>query len=103
MTPILCLGMSALDAIYSVAEIPAHPTKLLATAYAESGGGMAANASVAVARLGGAAHYWGRVGDDALGTRILDDLRREGVDVSGVRRIAGCVSPSAAIARAIIE
>jgi sulfofructose kinase len=97
MARILCLGMSALDAIYRVPAIPTHPTKVLATAFLECGGGMAANASVAVARLGGNAHYWGRVGDDDLGTRILNELRAEGVDVSGARRIPGCVSPSAAI------
>ena len=58
---------------------------------------MAANASVAVARLGGEAHYWGRLGDDLLGTRILAQLAAEGVDVGGVRRIPGRTSPSAAI------
>jgi sulfofructose kinase len=97
MSRILCLGMSALDAIYRVPAIPATPTKVLATGYIESGGGMAANASVAVARLGGHASYWGRVGADPLGVRILDQLSVEGVDVAGVRRVAGCVSPSAAI------
>ena len=71
MARILCLGMSALDAIYRVPAIPATPTKVLATGYTECGGGMAANASVAVARLGGQAHYWGRVGSDELGDRIL--------------------------------
>jgi sulfofructose kinase len=97
MTRILCLGMSALDAIYRVPVIPATPTKVLATSFTECGGGMAANASVAVARLGGDVAYWGRVGDDQIGERILAELRAEGVDVSGVRRIPGCVSPSAAI------
>jgi sulfofructose kinase len=97
MTRILCLGMSAFDAIYRVPAIPSAPTKVLATAYAESGGGMAANASVAAARLGGEVHYWGRVGDDALGERILAQLAAEGVDVGAVRRISGCASPSAAI------
>jgi len=97
MTRILCLGMSALDAIYRVPAIPATPTKVLATGFIESGGGMAANASVGVARLGGQAHYWGRVGDDSLGDRIVADLAREGVDVSAVRRLPNCVSPSAAI------
>jgi len=89
--------MSALDAIYRVPTIPATPTKVLATGFTECGGGMAANASVAVARLGGYASYWGRLGDDDLGTRILEQLATEGVDVSVVRRITGCVSPSAAI------
>ena len=97
MARILCLGMSALDAIYRVPAIPSIPTKVVATGFAERGGGMAASASVAVARLGGESHYWGRVGDDALGERILAELRHEGVAVDAVRRIPDCVSPSAAI------
>ena len=97
MPRILLLGMSALDAIYRVPAIPAKPTKVLASSFTECGGGMAANASVAVARLGGTAHYWGRLGDDAMGDRILADLVREGVDVDAVRRVPGCASPSAAI------
>jgi sulfofructose kinase len=97
MSRILCLGMSALDAIYRVRAIPARPTKVLATGFTECGGGMAANASVAAARLGGQVAYWGRVGTDELGARILRQLADEGVDVSTVRRIPGCVSPSAAI------
>ena len=97
MPRILLLGMSALDAIYRVPAIPAKPTKVLASSFTECGGGMAANASVAVARLGGTAHYWGRLGDDAMGDRILADLVREGIDVDAVRRVPGCASPSAAI------
>ncbi|MEP7330032.1 MAG: sugar kinase [Betaproteobacteria bacterium] len=97
MRHVLCLGMSALDAIYQLPTIPTAPTKVLATGFTECGGGMAANASVAVARLSGAASYWGRVGDDALGTRICAELEAEGVDVSHVRRVPDCVSPSAAI------
>ncbi len=98
---VLCLGMSALDTIYQVPAIPSAPTKILATGYTECGGGMAANASVAVARLSGGAAYWGRVGDDALGTRICAELAAEGVDVSHVRRVPDCVSPSAAILVAV--
>jgi len=89
--------MSALDAIYRVPAIPSTPTKVLASGFTECGGGMAANASVAVARLGGDARYWGRVGADALGDRILAELAGDGVNVDAVRRIAGCISPSAAI------
>ena len=70
MRRVLCLGMSALDENYQLPVIPTVPTKVLATGFTECGGGMAANASVAVARLAGAAAYWGRVGDDALGTRL---------------------------------
>jgi len=89
---ILCVGMSALDAIYRVPAIPIAPVKILATGFSESGGGMASNAGVGVARLGGAAEYWGRLGTDALGDRMLAALTAEGVRVGGVRLIPGSVS-----------
>jgi len=86
-----------MDFIYRVSAIPVQPVKVFATGYGECGGGMAANACVALARLGGEAHYWGRIGDDAVGTRILDQLADEGVNVATVRRLPGCASPTAAI------
>ena len=89
--------MSALDAIYRVPAIPSTPKKVLASGFTECGGGMAANASVAVARLGGQASYWGRLGADERGTRILRELSGEGIDVSAVRRVPGAASPADAI------
>ena len=53
---------------------------------------MAANAAVIIARLGGRASWWGRVGDDDKGERILEDLRREGVELEDVRIVPGAVS-----------
>jgi len=97
MARILCLGMSALDAIYRVPAIPSTPTKVIASGFIECGGGMAANASVAVARLGGQVSYWGRLGADDRGTRILHELSCEGVDISAVRRVPGAASPADAI------
>jgi sulfofructose kinase len=94
---LISLGMSALDCIYTLDAIPATPVKVLASEYRESGGGMGANAAVAAARIGAHAEYWGRVGDDALGQRIIDQLLAEGVDAKHVRRISNCTSPSAAI------
>jgi sulfofructose kinase len=97
MTALLCVGHSALDTIYSVPEIPTTPTKVLATACVESGGGMAANASVAATRLGAEVSYCGRLGDDDAGTRVLAQLVAEGVDVTMVRRVERCQSPTATI------
>jgi len=86
-----------MDSIYRVPSIPHEPTKVFATAYIESGGGMAANASVAAQRLGARVSYCGRVGADAIGERILHQLVREGVDVERARRVENCASPSATI------
>ncbi len=58
------------------------------------GGGMVGTAMTAVARLGGRAEIWASVGSDLVGQRIIDDLAREGVDTSQVRRIEGQTGPT---------
>jgi sulfofructose kinase len=46
------------------------------------GGGMAATAAVAIARLGGIAAFWGRGGEDGPGREMRKALSEQGVDVS---------------------
>ena len=84
---ILCVGMSTIDHVFRLKAIPREPTKVRATEYVRISGGMAANAAVAVARLGGQVEFWGPVGDDANGDDILAELAAEGVAVSGVTRV----------------
>lgn len=93
----ICLGMAAMDHIYSVPAMPGGGGKFRAEAFSACGGGMAANAAAAVARLGGRASWWGRLGDDPLGDAIIADLERSGVDCSGAVRIAGARSPSSIV------
>lgn len=47
-------------------------------------GGAESNVAIGVARLGGPAVWSGRVGDDALGRRVVRELRAEGVQVRAV-------------------
>lgn len=94
MTPsVACVGVATLDLIYGVDRLPSEDGKMHARSYRESGGGMAANAAVIVARLGGRATWCGRLGDDDLGRRILDGLARENVDASLARLYPGTPSP----------
>ncbi len=51
--------------------------------------GGAGNAAQNLAALGVKVRAVGVVGDDALGTALLDELEETGVDVSGIERIAG--------------
>jgi rfaE bifunctional protein kinase chain/domain len=51
--------------------------------------GGAANAAANLAALGVRVRTLGAVGDDALGTALLDELEGAGVDVSPVRRVRG--------------
>jgi sulfofructose kinase len=94
---VLCLGIVSWDSIYRVPRVPPPPDKVMASDCVQVGGGMSASAAVAAVRLGGRAEWWGRCGDDVTGDLILDELRREGVGIDRVRRVAGCRSPVAAI------
>jgi sulfofructose kinase len=76
---IACCGGVVLDFIFEVERIPRTPEKVPAFAFREGGGGLAATAAVSIASLGGAAEFWGRVGDDAHGLRLANLLRNRGV------------------------
>ena len=94
---IICIGHAALDRIYRIEGFPAQPTKVRALEYIEIGGGMAANAAVAIARLGGKAELWSRVGDDSAGATIRAGLRAERVDIRYVQSFEGARSSTSAI------
>lgn len=89
---VICLGLTALDATWTVEQLPATGGKTRASSYEERGGGMAATAAVAAARLGAATQFWGRAGNDAAGTAMRDELAACGVDVQHVRLFEGARS-----------
>jgi sulfofructose kinase len=94
---IIVVGHAALDRIYRIEAFPAHPTKVRALEHVEVGGGMAANAAVAIARLGGRAELWSRVGDDQAGLTIKAGLKAEKVDVRYVQAFEDARSSTSAI------
>jgi sulfofructose kinase len=89
--------MAALDRAYELPSLPQRPGKYIAQGYREVGGGMAATASVAVARLGGAAMWCGRLGRDAAGMILVGKLAALGVDTLGATLAEGARSPTASI------
>jgi len=97
MRRIICVGHSALDRVFTVEAWPQASAKVRASALAEVGGGMAANAAAAIARLGGDAAFWGPVGADSVADLMHAQLRAAGVEVSGLRRFAGLTSSASAI------
>lgn len=94
---IICVGHAALDRIYRIEAFPPEPTKVRALEHVEAGGGMAANAAVAIARLGGRAELWSRTGDDPAGAAIRAGLRAEKVDVRYLLAYEGARSSTSAI------
>jgi sulfofructose kinase len=86
---VVCLGLATLDAIATVERLPRTDERLPAADGVLAGGGVAATAAVALARLGVPVAFAGTVGDDAAGTSIRDGLASEGVAVDLLRTVAG--------------
>ncbi len=89
---LICLGLSAFDLVWVVDEPPGAGQKIRAHSFHEVGGGMAANASVAAARLGASVGFWGRAGHDRAGLAMRDALAAEGVGVDHFRCFDGASS-----------
>jgi sugar/nucleoside kinase (ribokinase family) len=89
---VLSAGIAVLDEIFRVARFPAPGTKVEASDFLAVVGGCAANAAIAVTRLGGTARLVSPIGDDEIGARILAELAGHGVDCSGVMRMRGTAS-----------
>ncbi len=98
---ILCAGIIVLDEVFRVEEFPRPDGKVQAKGFFVVNGGCAANAAVAIARLGGRAALAGPMGgpqgEDDNGDRVLRDLKREQVDCTFCQRIPGLDTALSAI------
>ncbi len=97
MADVLVVGIAVVDFVFGLDALPDRAAKYRASAAEVVGGGCAANAAVAVARLGGVAHLAARLGDDRLGEMILADLDVEGVHTELARRTPGGRSSYSAV------
>ncbi|MDV7103360.1 PfkB family carbohydrate kinase [Vibrio sp. TH_r3] len=95
--PIACLGITVLDRIQRVNELPTKGGKFVANEYFEVGGGPAATAAVAVAKLGKEVDFIGRVGGDSVADTMLKELASYGVNIGNVIRIENASSAFSAV------
>lgn len=86
---VVFLGVATHDTIALVDHYPDADERVVVQAPEGAGGGPAATAAVACARLGVPAAMVGSVGSDAEGATILAGLAAEGVDVSGMTTVPG--------------
>ncbi len=94
---IACVGITVLDRIQRVENLPTTGGKYVAKDYYEVGGGPAATAAVAAAQLGHNVDFIGRVGQDSVAETMLEELATYGVKVDKAVHIAGSSSSFSAV------
>ncbi|WP_433308703.1 ribokinase [Micromonospora sp. CA-269861] len=83
------VGSSNLDLVVTASRLPRPGETVLGENFRTVPGGKGANQAVAAARAGAACDFVGAVGDDGFGTRMRASLVDAGVDVRGLRTVAG--------------
>jgi ribokinase len=81
---IIVFGSIHMDMFMSCETLPGPGETVISPAHEMSPGGKGANQALAAARSGAKVAMVGRVGNDGMGARILNNLRRAGVMTSGV-------------------
>lgn len=78
------MGSINMDMILNMQRVPETGENVLGTSYGYANGGKGANQAVGLARLGAQTKMIGKVADDANGRKLIENLNKNGIDVSGV-------------------
>lgn len=89
---VTALGGCCWDYLGIIPRYPALDEKVAMRELSMQGGGQAGTAIVTVARLGGRAAIFSRIGDDEFGRRIRKSFEDEGVDTSWLIEVPGATS-----------
>jgi ribokinase len=89
MRTISVLGSVNIDLVLAAERIPAVGETVGGGEFRRSFGGKGANQAVAAAALGARVRFFGCVGRDEYGAAARENLHARGVDVRGLRTVAG--------------
>ncbi|SDK85988.1 carbohydrate kinase family protein [Nonomuraea jiangxiensis] len=94
---VICVGAVTVDTITTIDRLPAEDGRVVGEPFTVAGGGPAATAAVALARLGARVGFCGVVGDDDAGRLSRALLEEEGVDTTWLRVRPGIRTPQSMI------
>ncbi len=97
MANVFVSGISVVDFVFRVACLPDEPMKYRTHDAEIAGGGCAANAAVAIRKLGGTAMLATRLGDDLVSELNFRELRKEKVNLDFVQREKGGRAPFSSV------
>lgn len=90
------VGSINMDMILSMEKVPEVGENVLGTTYGYACGGKGANQATALAKLGASTKMIGKVADDENGNTLVENLKANSIDASGVS-LAGSQTGLAAI------
>lgn len=88
MNKVTVVGSINLDTNLRVKRMVKPGETIHAKEHYSAGGGKGANQAVAASRAGAQTSFIGAVGDDAPGKQMMDLLKNEGIDLTGIDTIA---------------
>jgi len=94
---IVGIGVCAIDLICLVSSYPEQNTKQKMLNFSIQGGGLIGTALVTLARLGAKVSYVGKLGRDEFSNFLIDDFKREKVDINELKIVEGVRPPTAII------
>lgn len=81
---IVVIGSSNTDMVVMTSHFPAPGETILGGEFLMNAGGKGANQAVAAARCGGRVNFIGKVGKDIFGENAVQNIKNEGINVSGI-------------------
>lgn len=87
--PIVVIGSVTMDLVTTAPRIPAIGETLIGSGFRTTPGGKGANQAVAAARLGYPVSMVAKVGSDAYGPALIENLQHAGVDTNAIRAVEG--------------
>jgi ribokinase len=81
---VVCFGALNVDRLYRVNRIAGRDEESFIIDFKEAPGGSAANTAVGLARLGLKTGFIGKASDNREGKLLLNDFKRQNVDIGGV-------------------
>ncbi|MFX0096857.1 MAG: carbohydrate kinase family protein [Candidatus Hodarchaeota archaeon] len=83
---VISVGAALVDMIAMVERFPQADDEVYVPDLRIGSGGSAANFAVACSRLGLRTGFIGKIGEDFLGDQLIQDFKKEGVDIQGIIR-----------------
>jgi len=82
---ILVVGSANMDMVFSMPRVPNKGESIVAEKYSYIPGGKGANAVTSVARLGGEAIFCARIGNDEIGSKLIDAYKKDNIDTRYIK------------------